>query len=333
MDSYSVKKSENCKRNLFIILVDVFIWLVAASSVVFLYYNGTPYEQGFYCDDPKLSFPYKPDSVSNEKLLCGGFGISLAVILLVEVLNGIEHTYSRRPCITMKSMIQCLAGYAVFLVGFIMQLIVVLVLKTQTGSLRPNFFDVCKPEFNRTFCPGYIINFTCTGSDPDLIKDSRQSFPSGHAALAMYVAIFYCIYVQIKLNITYSYTAKPFIQFGLVLISTLIGLERIQDNKHHPIDVAVGFCVGIIIAIFVFRTIGLRIFKNTSHWTSNITNFQAVEQSRDLCACSMSNSTFLTTQDHLSYRKQSVTDVKNKESPVLDISPINQPVTSMYHNV
>jgi hypothetical protein len=44
--------------------------------------------------------------------------------------------------------------YAIFLVGFIIQQGVVEVIKSRMGVLRPNFFDVCKPHFNVSLCPG-----------------------------------------------------------------------------------------------------------------------------------------------------------------------------------
>lgn len=60
----------------------------------------------------------------------------------------------RRSFLVTDDIFYCLKGYAVFLVGFIIEQLIVQVSKHEMGVLRPNFFDVCKPNFNRTFCPG-----------------------------------------------------------------------------------------------------------------------------------------------------------------------------------
>ena len=43
-------------------------------------------------------------------------------------------------------------------------------------------------------------------------------------------------------------------QSGLIFVALLCGITRIQDNKHHPRDVTVGFLIGVIVAIAAVRT-------------------------------------------------------------------------------
>ncbi|XP_045160337.2 phospholipid phosphatase 3-like isoform X2 [Mercenaria mercenaria] len=232
------------------VTVDIVIWFAVAVPVLFLFLHGTPYERGFYCNDVTLSFPYRPDTLSTSSLLVAGVVISVLVILLTEVLNGID-TKCPQTFLTTEVVVRWIKSYAIFLAGFILEEVVVKVVKNRMGILRPNFFDVCKPNFNTSVCPGYITNYTCTNDDYKEIRNSRLSFPSGHASLSMYIAIYFCMYIEDRLQINFSRILKLFLQAALIFIAILCGVDRIIDNKHHPSDVYSGFLLGAVIAICV----------------------------------------------------------------------------------
>ncbi|WAR23812.1 WUN-like protein, partial [Mya arenaria] len=153
--------------------------------VLFLFLRGTPIERGFLCDDPTLSLPYRPETVSTSVLIIAGFSVSIGVVLMVELLNTVDRK-CHRPFQSADELSFCVRGYSVFLVGFVLQQLIVEFVKNQLGLLRPNFLDVCRPQFNRSLCPGYIKEYTCTENEHgvDEIRDSRQSFPSGHASFS-----------------------------------------------------------------------------------------------------------------------------------------------------
>ncbi|XP_053393874.1 phospholipid phosphatase 1-like isoform X2 [Mercenaria mercenaria] len=266
------------------IIVDFILWLSVALPTLFLFLQGTPYERGFLCDDKSLSYPYKPDTVSTTVLIVAGCIISILIFVLTEVLNCVD-SKCRRPCQPVGDIMFCVKSCAVFLVGFVMQELLVDVVKNKMGVLRPNFFDVCRPNFNRTLCPGYISEYTCEGSEfgDHAVRGSRQSFPSGHSAFSMYIATFFCIYIQSRLQIKFSRILKVFLQSGFIFLAILCGLGRIKDNKHHPSDVIAGFIVGITVAVFVCSTIGRNISKspNADNLPTHTTNTL-----RDCCSSS-----------------------------------------------
>ncbi|XP_045157241.1 phospholipid phosphatase 2-like isoform X2 [Mercenaria mercenaria] len=249
--------------------------------VLYLFLYGKPYQTGFFCDDETLSYPSRPDTVSTPVLVAAGFSLSVLLVVLVEVLNCLDNK-CRRPCQRASDILYCMKSYCVFLIGFLIQELVVDVVKNKMGVLRPNFFDVCKPQFNRTLCPGHIREYTCMGTDTDKeLRSSRQSFPSGHSALSMYIAAYFCIYIQTRLWIRFSRLLKFFLQFGLVLIAILCGLGRIKDNKHHPYDVITGFILGITVAVFVHVMIGMKIVKTSVN--KDRTTLQMLDKSPDCC--------------------------------------------------
>lgn len=270
-------------RTYFKICFDIILWLGVGIPVLYLYLEGKPYERGFFCDDLSLSYPYKPDTISNTLLTAGGFAISLLVVVMTEVLNFLDKQ-GLRQCFTTSNFVHCIQLYTVFLIGFVFQQMVVEVSKNYLGVLRPNFFDVCKPSFNKSLCASYISTYECTSTfHTEVISDSRQSFPSGHSTLSMYVATFFCFYIQYQLQITFSHILKFCMQFILVSAALLCGAGRISDHKHHPSDVVAGFLLGASVAVLVFMLIGGNIAKKRISSKSDNILVNTIQQT--FCCC------------------------------------------------
>lgn len=69
-----------------------------------------------------------------------------------------------------------------------------------TGHLTPYFLTVCKPNYTSTDCQAHhqFINNgnICTG-DLEVIEKARRSFPSKHAALSIYSALYATVSMQV----------------------------------------------------------------------------------------------------------------------------------------
>ncbi|XP_045160338.2 phospholipid phosphatase 1-like isoform X2 [Mercenaria mercenaria] len=317
------------------ISVDVFIWFAVAVPVLFLFLHGTPYDRGFFCDDATLSFPYKQDKLSTSLLLVAGVIVSVLVIVITEVLNSID-IKCRRQCLSSDVIVHCVKNYAIFLAGFILQQFVVEVVKSKMGVLRPNFFDVCKPQFNMSVCPGYITNYTCTGDDTKEIRDSRLSFPSGHSSLSMYIAVYFCMYIEDRLKISFSRILKLFLQAALIFIAILCGVDRIIDNKHHPSDVVSGFLLGVVVAVFVYYKVG----KSVLISPCATAEMQISNKSCDCCTCGQTPEVepqtpmpLLQNEDLNGFGCQSSTEVKTHillDTPFKARRHLSTPITPTY---
>lgn len=290
MDKHPVGSKQSRCRKTVQIVVDIIIWLAVTLPVVYIFLHGKPYKTGFFCDDKSLSYPTKASSVSTSVLIAAGLTLSLLLVVVVEVLNCVDNR-CRGSCQRTSDVMYCVKSYIVFLIGFLIEEMVVEAVKNKMGALRPNFFDVCKPHFNRTLCPGFIVEYTCTRSEDDKdLRISRQAFPSGHAAFSMYLAFYFCIYVENRLQIRFSRLLKIFLQSTLVLIAILCGVGRIKDNKHHSSDVIAGSLLGLTVAIAMYMLFGRRMSKSTSGTNSQTFNmmdkqcdcFCTCEESRDL---------------------------------------------------
>jgi len=56
--------------------------------------RGHPYERGFICDDPSLSLPYRPDTISTPVLIIAGFSASLFAVS--PLATNCRHSYSTK---------------------------------------------------------------------------------------------------------------------------------------------------------------------------------------------------------------------------------------------
>ncbi|KAL4236593.1 hypothetical protein ACF0H5_004978 [Mactra antiquata] len=284
MDKSNTVRRFNHSRIKVLITVDVIIWISVGLPGFYLFLQATPYEQGFFCDDISLSYPYKEDTVSTSLLIAFGFIVSSFIVIIVELLNGIESKCKGSWCTT-KSVVFCIKRYAVFLVGMAIQLLIVEVIKNMMGVLRPNFFDVCKPSYNTSQCPGFIRDFSCTNTELDAkeIRISRQSFPSGHSAFSMYIATFFCIYIQKRLHVTYTVLLKFIMQTTLIFLSLLCGLGRMRDNKHHTSDIISGFIIGFAVAAAAYKTVCVDVLDNKDENQSDARESEKLTFHYDIC--------------------------------------------------
>ena len=76
---------------------------------------------------------------------------TLLQVVAVELLNCLDRRQRRRCCLR-SELFYCVKGYSVYLVGFVISQLYTEAIKNQAGRLRPNFIDVCKPEYNVTRC-------------------------------------------------------------------------------------------------------------------------------------------------------------------------------------
>lgn len=126
--------------------------------------------------------------------------------------------------------------------------------KKLTGKLRPHFLDLCKPNVTDCITGTLVTEFHCTNENLSVKKTEliMQSFPSGHAALAVYFSVFLGFYLQQRVK-TKSQLLTPLLQGILLLWLSIVSASRVYDNYHHPSDVLFGVVMGAIFAIFTVR--------------------------------------------------------------------------------
>eukprot|EP00842_Homolaphlyctis_polyrhiza_P000802 jgi/Hompol1/1722/HPOL_004794-RA len=125
--------------------------------------------------------------------------------------------------------------------------------KAWAGRLRPDFLDRC--QYNATLA-------ACTG-DPNVIKEGRRSFPSGHASesfagmtfLAWFLASVWSRYWDLSSQwATHTRVWRITLSVIPLLLSIYVAITRTQQYVHFATDVIAGSLIGIFFATVVHWT-------------------------------------------------------------------------------
>ncbi|XP_060065247.1 phospholipid phosphatase 1-like [Ylistrum balloti] len=258
------------------LIVDTILWIIVGLPILLLYKTGTPYHAGFFCDDQSLRYPYKKDTIPDPLLLGLGFFIPFFMMLMTEVIRCLS---SRERSLANRDLLIFFKGVCVFVFGFTVVEVFIQGFKFSIGRPRPHFFDVCRPNFSSINCSeGYITNYECTGTvySAKIMRESRFSFLSGHAAFSMYGAIFTSLYLEKRVRLTYSLVLKPVLQLSLVVLSLACSLTRYYDYKHHVSDIIAGLLLGVCTAVFIYKALGEKALQdsNCKQVTLNLPRFE-----------------------------------------------------------
>jgi len=250
------------KRVVLNVLLDILSLASVGVPILLLRYLGSPKKRGFYCNDETIRYPYHSSTISTLVNVIVSYGAPLILILIHNFILS-----QQIPNTIRQSLVISYREITVFLFGVFTVQMISGVCKITTGSLRPHFIDVCKPNisFDVTNCgdfssPLYVTEFTCLGNNelfPDAsershrLNEAIKSFLSGHSSLAWYGMTFgagYLYLASLQCNRQFS------LLFGvaqalLLVYGTVVSITRVTDNKHHPRDVIAGAVLGSIVAL------------------------------------------------------------------------------------
>uniref|UniRef100_A0A0B7AJN3 Phosphatidic acid phosphatase type 2/haloperoxidase domain-containing protein n=1 Tax=Arion vulgaris TaxID=1028688 RepID=A0A0B7AJN3_9EUPU len=243
-------------------VIDVLIVVLVCLPLLVIQTLGRPAVSGFWCRDQSLGYPYKPDTVSLTMLMVFTVGGPLFVMAISEsVRAAFKVRLFRQFRAEMHSFSK---AYGVFLFGMAVTCIFTETLKYSVGRLRPHFFEICRPDTYNISCTQdtnndrYILYYTCTNTlvDHKLIQDSHLSFPSGHASMSMFSALFTIFYLQMRMDVTFSHLMRPTLQMVILLLAMFCCVSRVTDYKHFTSDVLAGIAIGIVLAWGTFYRLG-----------------------------------------------------------------------------
>ncbi|XP_020354240.1 phospholipid phosphatase-related protein type 3 [Oncorhynchus kisutch] len=252
---------------------------IVASSMVSLYFLELtdllqPAQVGFRCHDRMLSMPYVDggdELIPLLMLLSLAFAGPAASIMMGEGLvyfmqsrlkirPGVEGSINAGGCNFNSFLRRTVRFVGVHVFGLCATALMTDVIQLATGYHTPFFLTVCKPNYTQ---PGvacdknpYITKDICSGHDQHAIVSARKTFPSQHATLSAFAAV----YISMYFNSTISDSTKllkPVLVFAFAIVAALTGLTQITQYRSHPIDVYVGFLIGAGIAAYLaFHAVG-----------------------------------------------------------------------------
>ncbi|TNN36291.1 Phospholipid phosphatase-related protein type 4 [Liparis tanakae] len=188
---------------------------ILVSSVVSLYLLEVtevfrPSPSGFVCHDRSLSLPYvEPhrEVVPLLVLLSLAFAGPAVTIMIGEAIlfccvsrrrsgggGGAEANINAAGCNFNSFIRRAVRFVGVHAFGLCATALVTDVLQLATGAPTPFFLTVCKPDYaaRNLSCEQnpYVMEDVCSGADAAAITQGRKSFPSQHATLASFAAVY-----------------------------------------------------------------------------------------------------------------------------------------------
>lgn len=245
--------------------VDVGIYVLVLALLAAVEFGVMPSPRtGFYCNDPKINFEFRGDTVSTSVLLAGSFTLPWITLWLVESTMAFARRRSRGGA---GGVLGCLrsgarpAGrwYREYVLGLGVVMFVTDAMKLLVSEPRPHFLDTCRPDANCTLAARdvwtWVDDFECTNKRQSAyhVRDSMRSFPSGHTSVSVYTSLFIMIFLRRRMLRDVTLLLVPWLQ-GLFLLWTLTcSLTRITDHRHHWWDVLAGSLLGVFSALYTIR--------------------------------------------------------------------------------
>ncbi|XP_056155882.1 phospholipid phosphatase-related protein type 4 [Lampris incognitus] len=246
---------------------------ILVSSVVSLYFLEwtdvfKPVKSGFNCHDRSLSLPYidpNHEVIPLLMLLSLAFAVPAITIMIGEGIlfccvsrrrggTRSEANINAAGCNFNSFIRRAVRFVGVHAFGLCATALITAMLQLMTGYPTPYFLTVCKPNYTtlNVTCEQnpYVMDDICAGSDPAAINQGRKSFPSQHATLASFAAVYVSMYFNSTLTDS-SKLLKPLLVFSFIMCAIICGLTRIIQYKNHAIDVYLGFLIGGAIAIYL----------------------------------------------------------------------------------
>uniref|UniRef100_A0AAZ3NUN7 Phospholipid phosphatase-related protein type 3 n=1 Tax=Oncorhynchus tshawytscha TaxID=74940 RepID=A0AAZ3NUN7_ONCTS len=239
---------------------------IVLSSLVSLYFMEltdllSPATPGFHCYDRDLSLPYLEtgdELIPLLMLLSLAFAGPAASIMLGE---GLVYCYQSRVkpskadgCNINSFLRRTVRFVGVHVFGLLATALMTDIIQLATGYPTPFFLTVCQPNYT---LPGiscdqnnYITQDICSGKDMYAILSARKTFPSQHATLSGFAAVYISMYLNSVISSS-TKLVKPVLVFGYCLAAGIAGLTQITQHRCHPRDVYVGYAIGAGIGVYL----------------------------------------------------------------------------------
>jgi len=208
-------------------------------------YNIEPFQRQFYIGDLLISHPFaEHERVTNHQLFLYAGAVPLATIAVVSLVmtkprNKIYVTYV------------ALLGV---LISVFATSVTTDILKNSFGCHRPDFLARCIPRADApTEVMVYAVDVCTTTNIPRLL-DGFRTTPLGHSSISFAGLLYLLFFLAGQLAATRPQAGawRSIIAFVPTIGAALIALSRTEDYRHHFIDVFVGLCLGIFIALWLY---------------------------------------------------------------------------------
>eukprot|EP00088_Acartia_fossae_P033185 TRINITY_DN3395_c0_g1_i3.p1 TRINITY_DN3395_c0_g1~~TRINITY_DN3395_c0_g1_i3.p1 ORF type:complete len:351 (+),score=19.27 TRINITY_DN3395_c0_g1_i3:167-1219(+) len=254
MDPTTVK----CK--ILLALFDVLLYITIVIPLFLSIFGKLQFEIGFFdCNDPSIRRQKRPSSVSKTSLLLFYFLLPLVLILIVEFGHCIQAKIKTLKLKLISALKKVYHLYVRYFLWATLNILLNDVLKVVAAVPRPHFIETCQPDCDKGVGMVKFTRSVCLGENTDSIFDAMKSWPSGHAQLAAFAAVFIIVYMEARISDEHTVMLKRWLQSVALVFPLYSSATRIHDQKHHVSDVVCGFLIGGILAVIFCWIVDLKL--------------------------------------------------------------------------
>lgn len=219
-------------------------------------YNIEPFQRQFYIGDLTISHPFaEHERVNNTELFLYAVWFPLVAIGIVSLIM-------TKPANKIYVTYVALLGQAL---SVLTASIVTDILKNAFGRHRPDFLARCVPKSDAPLDVLVYAKDVCTTKNLPRLLDGFRTTPLGHSSISFAGLLYLLFFLAGQLTVTRPQAGawRSIVVLVPTLGAALIALSRTEDYRHHFIDVFVGSCLGVVVAVWSYFRLfpGLSDFK------------------------------------------------------------------------
>lgn len=242
--------------------VDWTVTLVVLTYFFLVAEHARPFNRQFKLNDHTIQHPF-----THHERVTGPMCLLLAAIVPTIVMTTGSFLKHR------KNKDQALHLLQVSLLGSVLTVsvagVITDILKNWVGRPRPDFLERCgAPE--GTPLDLFVDISVCTAPLGELrLIDGMRLTPLGHSLISFSAFLFLAMWIFGQLQLSVNVASKPVYLYILsllpLILAAYVALSRVQDYRHHFLDIVLGMLIGCTVAAAIYRKYFHSLFVETSH--------------------------------------------------------------------
>lgn len=225
-----------------------------AAGIVFTYFilvaeHAKPFNRQFKLNDPTIQHPF-----THQERVTGHACLLLAAVVPLVVMTTVTFIKHRKAKAHAWHVLQVslLGAYlSVSIDGVITD-----ILKNWVGRPRPDFLERCG-ALAGTPVDVFVDISVCTAPLGALrLTDGMRSTPSGHSSISFSAFLFLAMWLYGQLQLLRNVVSRPVYLYlfaaSPLLLAAYVALSRVQDYRHHFVDIFTGGALGCAVAVSVY---------------------------------------------------------------------------------
>lgn len=224
--------------------------------------NAKPFNRQFKLNDHTIQHPFThSERVTGHMCL---FLAGFVPLVVMTITSFVKHRKNKDQAFHLLQVSLLGTALAVSVNGVITD-----ILKNWVGRPRPDFLERCGAPAN-TPTDVFVDISVCTAPLGQLrLIDGMRLTPSGHSLISFSAFLFLAMWLFGQMQLSSNVASKPvhlyLVSFLPLILAAYVALSRVQDYRHHFLDIVLGMFIGCTVAVAVYRKYFHSVFVETSN--------------------------------------------------------------------